>query len=108
MMSKSPDDLVPVLQALRPEIRTMLSEDLPEDRTHAEQAYSRRDWALMQSHVHRINGSAAFCKLTALRAICTAIETDLKQNSPPSQETMQGFSKEIRRVLATLKDLEQE
>ncbi|HSC46717.1 MAG TPA: Hpt domain-containing protein [Gammaproteobacteria bacterium] len=108
MTSKSLDDLVLVVQALRPEIRAMLSEDLPEDCTRAEQAYSRRDWAVMQSHVHRVNGSASFCKLGALRAVCAEIETGLKQKDPPNEVTMQGFSREIRRVLAALKDLERE
>ena len=31
MATENPDELTPALQALRPEIRAMLSEDLPED-----------------------------------------------------------------------------
>jgi len=108
MENKGPDELVRALEALKPEIRTMLSEDLPEDCTHAEQAYARQDWGVMQSHVHRVNGSASFCKLAVLRTVCTAIEAGLKQKTPPTQETMRGFSREIRRVLAVLKDLERE
>jgi HPt (histidine-containing phosphotransfer) domain-containing protein len=85
----------------------MLSEDLPEDRVQTEDAFLRRDWAVVQSHVHRVNGSASFCKLAALKTVCTAIEAGLKQNDPPSQEAMQSFSREIQWVLAALKDLEQ-
>lgn len=102
MVKGDPDGLVPALQALRPEIRVMLSEDLPEDRSRAEQAYSRREWAALHSHVHRVNGSASFCKLMALKAVCAEIEAGLKQERLPTPEAMQGFSKEISRVLAAL------
>lgn len=81
----------------------MLSEDLPEERGHAERAYSRQEWADLHSHVHRVNGSASFCKLEALKVICIEIEAGLKLEQPPSPEAMQGFSREISRVLAALK-----
>jgi len=80
----------------------MLSEDLPEDLRQAEQAYTRKEWAALHSHVHRVNGSAAFCKLKALKTICTAIEVDLKQERLPAAEAMQELSAEIARVLAAL------
>lgn len=102
MAQENPDELTPALQALRPEIRTMLSEDLPEDRSRAEQAYARQEWAALHSHVHRINGSASFCKLGALKIVCSEIEASLKQERLPTPEAMQGFSREISRVLAAL------
>lgn len=102
MTDKSPDEIAPVLHALRPEIRSMLSEDLPEDLRQAEQAYSRREWAALHSHVHRVNGSASFCKLKALKKICTEIEVDLKQERLPAAKAMQEFAGEISRVLAAL------
>ena len=93
------------MQALRPEIRAMLSEDLPEDLKRAEQAYARKEWAALHSHVHRVNGSASFCKLAALKDVCAAIEAGLKQERLPEAGTMQEFAREISRVLAALDGL---
>jgi HPt (histidine-containing phosphotransfer) domain-containing protein len=105
MTQANPDEIAPALQALRPEIRTMLSEDLPEDRSRAEQAYSRQEWAALHSHIHRINGSASFCKLGALKTVCSEIEVGLNQEQLPTAEAMQGFYTEISRVLTALEAL---
>lgn len=102
MADKSLDEIAPALDALRPEIRAMLREDLPEDLRQAEQAYSRREWAALHSHIHRVNGSASFCKLKALKTICTTIEVDLKQERLPGAAAMQELSGEIGLVLAAL------
>ena len=104
---RNPDskELAPALQALRPEIRAMLSEDLPEDLKSAEQAYARKEWAALHSHVHRVNGSASFCKLAALKEACTAIEIGLKQERLPEVAAMEHLSKEISRVLEALEAL---
>jgi HPt (histidine-containing phosphotransfer) domain-containing protein len=102
MTQANPDEIAPALQALRPEIRTMLSEDLPEDRSRAEQAYSRQEWAALHSHIHRINGSASFCKLGVLKTLCSEIEVGLNQERLPTAEAMQGFYREVARVLEAL------
>jgi HPt (histidine-containing phosphotransfer) domain-containing protein len=106
MANKTTDDLLLALQALKPEIHTMLCEDLPEDCAQAEQAYSRQEWTVMQFHVHRINGSASFCKLAVLRAICAEIEAGLKQDRPPTAAMVQDFARQISQVVAALKGLE--
>ncbi len=105
MSDDAQDELAPALRALRPEIRAMLSEDLPEDLRRAQQAYSRQEWAALHSHVHRINGSASFCKLGALKKVCAEIETGLKQEQLPASTAMERFSGEISRVLAVLETL---
>jgi HPt (histidine-containing phosphotransfer) domain-containing protein len=102
MTKTNPDELAQTLEALRPEIRQMLTEDLPADLKSAEQAYSREQWGALHNHVHRINGSASFCKLTNLKNLCSEIESGLKEERLPSPETMQEFSKEISRVLSAL------
>lgn len=102
MAIESPDELTPALQALRPEIRAMLSEDLPEDLRRAEHAYSRKEWAALHSHVHRVNGSASFCKLGALKKVCVEIEAGLKQERLPEAEAMHELSREISRVVSAL------
>jgi len=104
MTDGNPEELAAALQALRPEIRSMLAEDLPEDLRRAEQAYARKEWAALHSHVHRVNGSASFCKLGALKNVCAEIEAGLKQERLPEPAAMQALSREIGRVLAALED----
>ena len=106
MTSENPDTLEAALRALRPEICSMLAEDLPADQQRAEQAFVAGQWDSLQSYVHRINGSASFCHLADLKAVCTRIEAGLKQQHPPDQGAMQGFAQEIGRVIAALGGLE--
>ncbi|HEV2110146.1 MAG TPA: Hpt domain-containing protein [Gammaproteobacteria bacterium] len=102
MAVESLDELTSALQVLRPEIRAMLSEDLPEDLRRAEHAYSRKEWAALHSHVHRVNGSASFCKLGTLKKVCAEIEAGLKQERLPAAEAMKELSREISRVVTAL------
>lgn len=102
MTSENPDSLEAALRALRPEICSMLAEDLPADQHRAEQAFASGHWESLQSYVHRINGSASFCHLADLKAICSRIETGLKQQQPPDQGAMRDFALEIDRVVVAL------
>ena len=96
------EDMPTALAALRPEIRDMLREDLPGDLRQAEQAFAHLDWAALQDHVHRVNGSASFCHLWALKALCTRIEDGLKHQTPPAPGLMQDYAAEIGRVMLAL------
>ena len=102
MTVQGQEDLPTALAALRPEISDMLREDLPGDLRQAEQAYARSDWVALQDHVHRVNGSASFCHLWALKALCTRIEDGLKRQEPPAPELMRDYAAEIARVMAAL------
>lgn len=106
MTSENPDSLEAALRALRPEIRDMLAEDLPADQQSAEQAFAAAQWDSLQSYVHRINGSASFCRLADLKAVCSRIESGLKQQQPPDQGAMRDFAQEIGRVVTALGALE--
>ncbi len=96
------EDLPTALAALRPEISDMLREDLPGDLLQAQQAFDRGDWVALQDHVHRVNGSASFCHLWALKALCTRIEDGLKHQQPPAQALMRDYAAEIARVMQAL------
>lgn len=102
MTAENPASLEAALRALRPEICTMLAEDLPADLRSAEQAYAAAQWASLQSYVHRINGSASFCHLADLKTACMQIESGLKQHHPPDQPAMQDLAREIGRVVTAL------
>ena len=96
------EDLPTALAAQRPEIRDMLREDLPGDLAKAQQAFTHGDWAALQDHVHRVNGSASFCHLWDLKALCTRIEDGLKHRQPPAPKLMQDYADEIARVMLAL------
>ena len=66
------------IAVLRPAIRQMLSEDLPAQWQAIESAWEDRDLAQLQQHVHKLNGSAAFCRLGSLRSLCTELELHLR------------------------------
>ena len=97
-----PEDLKAALTALKPEILQMLEEDLPLEQHEAERAFAGRDWANLQSHIHRLHGTASFCHLEALRVLCAGIEHDLKEQQPPITEVMHKLDGEVRRILAAL------
>lgn len=107
MTSENPASLEAALRALRPEICSMLAEDLPADHRSAEQAFAAGQWASLQSYVHRINGSASFCHLTDLKAVCSKIETGLKQQRPPDQSAMRELAREISRVVGAVGALQE-
>ena len=88
--------------ALKPEIRSMLAEDLPVDRQRIEEAFQRHEWGTVREHVHRVKGSAAFCHLEALRAISTRIEDNLKTPNPPDRNALRELSFEVDQVLKAL------
>jgi HPt (histidine-containing phosphotransfer) domain-containing protein len=99
--TQAADNLAKALAELRPEIRAMLAEDLPEEQRLAEQAYGRQDWPSLQEHIHRLHGTALFCRLDALKILCAGIENGLKQHHLPSADAMSALAAEINRILAS-------
>lgn len=96
-------DIRSALDALRPEIRSMLAEDLPLDRQRAEAAYVANQWLALKEHVHRIKGSASFCRLEALKKACIRIEEQVADGSPADPQAMDELLKEISRTLAAFR-----
>jgi HPt (histidine-containing phosphotransfer) domain-containing protein len=90
------------LAALQPEIRQMLAEDLPVDSQRSQEAFAAERWGQLREQVHRIKGTAQFCRLEALQALCTRIEDGLAAEKNPAPDTMVEFAREVERVLAAL------
>lgn len=63
------------LAALDPTIRTMLSEDLPAQLTAIDAAVKSADWPRVRDLAHAVHGSAAFCKLEALKIAAAKLES---------------------------------
>ena len=66
------------LSDLRPALRQMLAEDLPVQWQAIEHAWHTHDLGHLQQQVHKLNGTAAFCRLTNLRALCVQLEAELR------------------------------
>ena len=66
------------LANLRPALRQMLAEDLPAQWQAVEQAWQQHDLEQLQEQLHKLNGTAAFCRLLSLRSLCAQLETLLR------------------------------
>ena len=67
------------LSDLRPALRQMLAEDLPVQWQAIERAWQQHDFGQLQQQVHKLNGTAAFCRLVNLRALCVQLEAQLRE-----------------------------
>lgn len=94
-------DPVAVIPELDPAVRTMLAEDLPEQAEGIRNALARNDFAAAINIVHSVHGSAAFCRLDALRESAARLEAELKQNEK-NAETISAFENNVSRVLHAL------
>jgi len=101
-MADDRDGLAAALAALQPEIRAMLAEDLPVDRQRCEEAFAAKRWGQLREQVHRIKGSAQFCRLDALCQVCLRIEERAGADTAPEHADMVAFSAEVGRVLAAI------
>ena len=93
--------LVTSLAALDPAVRAMLAEDLPQQATGIRNALSQDDLATAISLVHSVHGSAAFCRLDALRESAARLETELKHNEK-NAELISAFESNVSSVLIAL------
>ncbi|MGH8283790.1 MAG: ATP-binding protein [Gammaproteobacteria bacterium] len=75
---RAPEDMQAVIAGLRPSIRQMLMEDLPMQCQTIEAAWRNRDFPQLKEQVHKLSGSAAFCKLIGLRDVCERLENYLR------------------------------
>lgn len=81
----------------------MLAEDLPVDARSCTEAFAAQRWGQLREQVHRIKGSAQFCRLDALQAICLRIEDKAGADVAPELHDMKAFDAEVARVLAALR-----
>jgi HPt (histidine-containing phosphotransfer) domain-containing protein len=102
-MAEMQDGLAAALEALQPEIRGMLAEDLPVDAGRSREAFAAQRWGQLREQIHRIKGTAQFCRLEALRLICAQIEDGLASEKTPDAQAMAAFSSEVTRVLEALR-----
>ncbi|HMM44750.1 MAG TPA: ATP-binding protein [Candidatus Macondimonas sp.] len=96
-----PVDASPILDA---DLRAMLLADLTDQQRQLIAAAQSGDRPALQSLAHKIHGSAAFCRLPALKAAAAALENHLRETGSNTQtaELIRQLSAAITRVLYTL------
>lgn len=63
------------------ELLTMFAQELPEMRQSINQHLSNKQYAELQSAIHKLHGSCCYCAATALQMLAKTTETELKENS---------------------------
>jgi HPt (histidine-containing phosphotransfer) domain-containing protein len=96
-----------VITELDPAVRAMLAEDLPEQAESIRNALARNDLVTAISTVHSLHGSAAFCRLDALRESSARLEAELKKKEK-NAETISAFESDVKRVLHALEQKDSE
>ena len=101
-MTDDDSGLTAALAALQPEIRQMLAEDLPVDLRRCQDGFAAQRWGELREYVHRIKGTASFCRLDDLKRICMRIEEGLGADVPPPASDMDELARQAVRVVAAL------
>jgi two-component system sensor histidine kinase BarA len=76
---------LPSLPTLDPALMALLREDLSTQRAALAVAWEQTNRAALQSLAHKIHGSAAFCRLPALKNAAAALENHLRDSGPDAQ-----------------------
>ena len=97
----APVDASPTLDA---DLRAMLQADLTDQQRELAAAAERGDTPSLQALAHKIHGSAAFCRLPALKAAAAALENHLREtgNNEQTSQLIRQLSAAMTRVLYTL------
>lgn len=96
-------DLKTAVANLRPSIREMLTEDIPAQQQAIAAAWAAGNYTQLEAHVHKLNGSAAFCHFSSLRDLCNHVQgclSDRHYNNLPQLLGM--LTLELQDTLANL------
>ncbi|MGA9852329.1 MAG: ATP-binding protein [Gammaproteobacteria bacterium] len=96
-------DLETAIADLRPSIRQMLTEDLPVQWQAIETAWRDQNFPQLGEQLHKLNGSAAFCRLASLHDACDRLENSLRHaKSEDLARSMALLGREIQETLVKL------
>ncbi len=85
---------------LAAELFSMLLQELPQQRSAIQAALRAEDYPSLQHLVHKLNGSATYCGVPALKAAADVLESSLKRGE--TSHAARGVAtilEEIERVL---------
>jgi len=101
-----PESATPMPSSLAqdPALMALLREDLSAQRAALAVAWGQTNRAALQSLAHKVHGSAAFCRLPALKNAAAALENHLRDSGPDAQTG--ALVQQLSLAMATvLKDL---
>jgi two-component system sensor histidine kinase BarA len=82
------------------DLHRMLQEELPQYLQEIQDAYQRQDYTALYQHVHKLNGSATYCGVPALKASAHSFDSQLKQGrSQDYPEAMEQLCARIEEVM---------
>lgn len=85
---------------LAAELFTMLLQELPQQRSDIEAALAAGDYPTLRHLVHKLNGSATYCGVPALKAAADTLESSLKRGETAHAASgVASVVEEIDRVL---------
>lgn len=84
------------------ELYQMLQNELPDYQGRLPTLYAEGDMRSLQEAVHKLNGSATYCGVPALKAAAETMESNLKRGEQDRyEEGLNAVLNEIQRVLQT-------
>jgi two-component system sensor histidine kinase BarA len=84
------------------ELYQMLQNELPEYLSRLPALYAEENLGSLQEAVHKLNGSATYCGVPALKAAAESMESSLKRGEQQAyEEGLKAVLNEIQRVLQT-------
>lgn len=84
------------------ELYQMLQNELPDYQSRLPTLYADRELGPLQEAVHKLNGSATYCGVPALKAAAESMESTLKRGEQERyEEGLNALLHEIQRVLQT-------
>lgn len=85
---------------LADELFTMLLNELPGHQRDLQTLLATGDLTALQARIHKLNGSATYCGVPALKAAADRAETHLKEGRTDTiEQELQRILEEIDRVL---------
>jgi len=91
---------------LRREIAAMVLDDLPGQRSNAQKYFNSGDHTALDSEIHRMRGTAAFCGFHGLASSCEDIRKAIEkqQDHQALSGLLQRMEEEVDKVLAEVKE----
>lgn len=85
---------------LAKELLTLLVTELPQTRSHINQAFQAQDFKSMHQQIHKLHGACCYCGVPRLKEIVSELETKLKSKNPSNLEhILQALNHEIEQIL---------
>jgi two-component system sensor histidine kinase BarA len=84
------------------ELYQMLQKELPYYLTHLRSHFEQGEMEALLNAVHKLNGSATYCGVPALKAAAESLESNIKQGRDETYEAgLEALLSEIKRVQQT-------